>query len=197
VTQDETGRAERLRGEAIGGAVSALVAIPLAIGFGMFAFVGLGDAHFGQGMVAGLSTAVIVALVCVALGERGTAVYAPRVITTFFIGAILVHGLLVSEAPIVHAGDGRLVMAMVFAIVLAAGAFQVLFGLARVGTLLRFTPHPVMAGFQNAAALLLGLVQCGNVLGFDHHVPFTKVLAHLDEARPLSPLVALVTALTM
>jgi len=197
MTPDEAGRAARLKGEAIGGAVSALVAIPLAIGFGMFAFVGLGDAHFGQGMVAGLSTAVIVALVCVALGERGTAVYAPRVITTFFIGSIVVHGLLVAEAPIVRAHDGRLVMAMVFAIVLAAGAFQVLFGLTRVGTLLRFTPHPVMAGFQNAAALLLGLVQCGNVLGFDHHVPFTRVLAHLDEARPLSPIVALVTGLAM
>jgi len=76
-----------LKGEIAGGVVSALVAIPLAIGFGMFAFVGLGDAYFGQGMVAGLSTAVIVAITCVALGEQGTAVYAPRVITTFFIGA--------------------------------------------------------------------------------------------------------------
>src|SRR4051794_33994821 len=86
-----------LKGDVIGGVVSAIVAIPLAIGFGMFAFVGLGDAHFGQGIVAGLSTAVIVALACVALGERGTAVYAPRVITTFFVGAIIVNGLLASH----------------------------------------------------------------------------------------------------
>ena len=34
----------QLKGEIAGGVISALVAIPLAIGYGMFAFVGLGDA---------------------------------------------------------------------------------------------------------------------------------------------------------
>ncbi len=184
-------RLSELKGEIAGGAISALVAIPLAIGYGMFAFVALGDAYFGMGMVAGLSTAVIVALVCVALGEEGTAVYAPRVITTFFIGAIIVNSLLASHGAIMGALDGRLVLAVVFAVVLAAGMFQVLFGVTRVGSLLKHTPHPVLAGFQNAAALLLLLVQCGNVLGFDHHVPFTKVLGHLGEVRPLSIVVAL------
>ena len=121
-----------LKGDLAGGIVSSLVAIPLAIGFGMFAFVGLGDAYFGQGMVAGLSTAVIVALVCVGFGERGTAVYAPRVITTFFIGAIIVNSLLASHPEFMHSGDSQLVLAVVFAVVLAAGAFQVLFGLTRV-----------------------------------------------------------------
>src|SRR5258706_12197829 len=95
----------QLKGEIAGGAISALVAIPLAIGYGMFAFVGLGDAYFGHGMVAGLSTAVIVALACVALGEEGTTVYAPRVITTFFIGAIIVNSLLASHGTIIHSLD--------------------------------------------------------------------------------------------
>jgi MFS superfamily sulfate permease-like transporter len=185
----------QLKGDIAGGVVSALVAIPLAIGFGMFAFVGLGDDYFGQGMVAGLSTAVIVALVCVALGERGTAVFAPRVITTFFIGAIIVNSLVASHASFMRHENSHLVLAVVFAIVLAAGAFQVLFGLTHVGTLLKHTPAPVMAGFQNAAALLLGLVQTGNILGFDHHVPFLKAVFHLDEVRPLSIVVALAAAL--
>jgi MFS superfamily sulfate permease-like transporter len=185
------------KGDIAGGIVSSLLAIPLAIGFGMFAFVGLGDAYFGQGMVAGLSTAVIVALVCVGLGERGTAVYAPRVITTFFIGAIIVNSLMASHAELMRSGNSRLVLAVVFAIVLVAGVFQVLFGLTRIGTLLKHTPHPVMAGFQNAAALLLGLVQVATILGFDHHVPFMKVLSHLDEVRPLSIVVALSAGLAL
>ena len=57
------------------------------------------------------------------------------------------------------------------------GVFQALFGLIRLGTLIKFTPHPVMAGFQNMAAALLFLVQIGNVLGFDHSVGFTRALA--------------------
>ena len=62
-----------------------------------------------------------------------------------------------------------------FAIILLGGLFQALFGLLRLGTLIKFAPHPVMAGFQNMAAVLLFLVQLGNVLGFDHNVRFTRV----------------------
>jgi sulfate permease, SulP family len=74
---------------------------------------------------------------------------------------------------------------------------QALFGLIRLGSVLRFTPHPVMAGLQNAAAALLFLVQLGNVAGFESNIPFTAILSHLAEAKPLSVLVAAVTFLAM
>jgi sulfate permease, SulP family len=45
-----------VRGDIVGGLVSAAVAIPLAMGFGMFAFVALGDGYFAQGVLAGLYT---------------------------------------------------------------------------------------------------------------------------------------------
>ena len=51
-----------------------------------------------------------------------------------------------------------------------------------------------MAGFQNAAAALLFLVQLGNVCGFDPYpVPFTQVSQHLDSIKPLSLAVAAIT----
>ena len=59
---------------------------------------------------------------------------------------------------------------MFFSIILLGGLFQALFGLLRLGSLIKFAPHPVMAGFQNMAAVLLFLVQLGNVLGFDHNI---------------------------
>ena len=49
----------------------------------------------------------------------------------------------------------------------------------KLGTLIKFTPQPVMAGFQNAAAALLFLVQIGNICGFDRTVPFMQVPQHL------------------
>jgi sulfate permease, SulP family len=73
---------------------------------------------------------------------------------------------------------------------LLGGLFQALFGLLRLGTLIKFAPHPVMAGFQNMAAVLLFLVQLGNVLGFEHNIRFTRVFAALGQAHPLSLLVA-------
>jgi len=38
--------ASNLRHDAVGGLVSSAIAIPLAVGFGMFAFVTLGDEYF-------------------------------------------------------------------------------------------------------------------------------------------------------
>ena len=63
--------------------------------------------------------------------------------------------------------------------------------------MIKFAPQPVMAGFQNAAAALLFLVQLGNVCGFDHNIPFTQVPHHLAEIKPLSLIIAAVTFATM
>jgi MFS superfamily sulfate permease-like transporter len=43
-----------VRDEVVGGLVSAAVAIPLAMGYGMFALVSLGDKYFTNGALAGL-----------------------------------------------------------------------------------------------------------------------------------------------
>lgn len=183
-----------LRGDLRGGAVSALVAIPLAMGFGMFAFVALGEAYFGHGVLAGLWSAFIAGLVCVLTGNRSTTVYAPRVTTTFYLGSVL---LALAHAPLPALREGGLpvVLAVFLAIVFLGGLFQALFGLARLGTLIKFTPYPVMAGFQNAAALLLLLVQASTLLGMATTTAFTDVPARLDQARPLTLAVAAVAVL--
>src|SRR5271169_6620672 len=129
-------------------------------------------------------------MVNVVLGERSTMVYAPRVTTTFFLG-LLLNSLLHSDATRTPSASAAL--AVFFAIVLLGGVFQALFGLLQLGTLIKFTPHPVMAGFQNMAAALLFLVQLGNVLGFDHNVGFMHVLGYLGSERPLSLVVAALT----
>ena len=174
------------------GLVSSAVAIPLAMAFGMFAFVTLGDEYFAYGAMAGLISAVIAGLVCLLLGDRSTRVYAPRITTTFFLG-LLLYSLLHRDAS----ADVPNTLLVFFAIVLLGGLFQALFGLMRLGTLIKFAPHPVMAGFQNMAAVLLFLVQLGNVLGYQHNIRFTGVFGAIGEARPLSVLVAVLTFAAM
>src|SRR3981081_890144 len=78
-----------VRGDVIAGLVSSTVAIPLAMAFGMFAFVTLGDEYFAYGAMAGLMSAFMAGVVCVVLGDRSTRVYAPRITTTFFLGLLL------------------------------------------------------------------------------------------------------------
>ena len=85
------------RDDIFGGLVSAAIAIPLAMGYGMFAFSSLGENYFADGALAGLVTASIVPIVCVLLGDKTTTVYAPRVTSTFFIG-LLIFGLVRFQA---------------------------------------------------------------------------------------------------
>jgi SulP family sulfate permease len=189
-------RLPAVRGDMVAGLVSSSVAIPLAMAFGMFAFVTLGDEYFAYGAMAGLISAVIAGLACVALGDRSVRIYAPRITTTFFLG-LLLRSLLDRSAETGGAPDVAATLLVFFAIILLGGLFQALFGLLRLGSLIKFAPHPVMAGFQNMAAVLLFLVQLGNVMGFDHNVRFTRVFGVLGEARPLSVLVAILTFATM
>ena len=182
--------------EVLGGLVSAAVAIPLAMGYGMFAFAPLGEDYFEDGARAGIASAVVVAIACVALGDKTTTVYAPRITSTFFLG-LLIFGLAHSDEPAIRAGGAPLVLAIAFSIVLLAGAFESLFGVIKLGTLIKFTPQPVMAGFQNAAAALLFLVQLGNICGFDRTIPFTQAPQHLDSIKPLSLAVAAITFTVM
>src|SRR5580704_15326850 len=192
----EMDKLSTMRGDFTGGLVSAAVAIPLAMGYGMFAFASFGESYFADGALAGLATAFVVAVVCVVLGDRTTTVYAPRVNSTFFIG-LLIYGLVHSGAPEIAAGGVPLILAIAFAVILLGGVLEALFGLVRLGTLIKFAPQPVMAGFQNAAALLLFLVQLGNVCGFDHNVPFTQVPHNLAAIKPLSLAIAAITFATM
>ena len=55
-------RQSRLRDDLSGGLVSAAVAIPLAMGYGMFAFGALGDSYFAYGALAGLAAALVAPL---------------------------------------------------------------------------------------------------------------------------------------
>src|SRR5688572_24271601 len=110
-----------IRGDISGGLVSAAVAIPLAVGFGMFAFVALGDEYFAGGALAGLYTAFVVGIACVVLGDRTTRVYAPRITTTFFIG-LLLYELVRSDADYLRSGGPAVVLVVLFFIILLAGA---------------------------------------------------------------------------
>jgi SulP family sulfate permease len=119
------------------------------------------------GARAGLITAFVVGVVVVIFGDRTTTLYAPRITSTFFLGLLL------------------------------AGLFQALFGAIGLGTLIKFTPFPAMAGFQNAAAILLFLVQIGNVFGFDRSTPFAQALRQTADAKPLSVLIAAIVFIAM
>ena len=109
-----------LRGDIEGGLVSALLAVPLTIGFGMFAFVALGEGYFANGAIAGIFTAFILCIVCVLLGDKGTTVYAPRINSTFFLG-VFTYGIVHTDNTTIAAGGVPLVLLHIFSVVVLVG----------------------------------------------------------------------------
>jgi sulfate permease, SulP family len=77
----------------------------------------------------------------------------------------LLYHLTHSDAEILRGGNVHIIILAFFSTILLGGVFRALFGLVRLGSLIRFTPHPVMAGLQNAAAALLFLVQLIDATG--------------------------------
>jgi len=97
----------------------------------------------------GLYTAIIAGFVCSLLGGTRFQVTGP---TAAFV-VILV--------PIVHKfGLGGLLVAGMM-----AGVMLVTMGLARLGKLMQFVPHPVTTGFTMGIAIVIGLLQLKDVFG--------------------------------
>lgn len=97
----------------------------------------------------GLYTAIIAGVVCSLLGGTYYQVTGP---TAAFVVILL---------PIVHKfGIGGLLVSGML-----AGVILVVMGLARLGKLMEFVPHPVTSGFTMGIAIVIGVLQLKDVFG--------------------------------
>ncbi len=67
-------------------------------------------------------------------------------------------------------------LGLVLTLTFLAGVFQLLFGLARMGSLVNFVSHTVVIGFTTGAAILIATSQLKYVLGF--HIPRGESFIH-------------------
>lgn len=165
---------ENLRHDLVAGVTVSLVAIPQSLAYAQLAGV---PAYFG--LYAALIPTVIGAL----FGSSRQLSTGPVAMTSLLTAS--------SVAPLAAHGSETF-YAYVILVALLSGLFQIAFGVFRVGMLLNFLSHPVLMGFINAAALIIGLSQLPALLG----IPATQsehflmdiwhVLARIDTAHELS-----------
>ena len=154
--------AEPLRNIAAG-AMAAVVSLPLSIGLGVLAFAPFGPEYATIGMMAGLHAAAFLSLIALLAGARGVAIYAPRGLVVFSIAAVASTTL--AGAQWLPKDNPTMVSSVFFLMLAMVGIFQLLFAVARLPRLVKYLPAPVMAGFQNAAAIALILSQAPAALG--------------------------------
>ncbi|MCR9217035.1 MAG: SulP family inorganic anion transporter [bacterium] len=126
-----------LRNDVLSGLTVALALVPEAVAF---AFVA------GVSPIIGLYSAFFIGLVASIVGGRpGMISGATGAMAVVVVSLVAIHGI-----------------EYLFPAVMLCGIIQVLVGTARLGKLIRMVPHPVMLGFVNGLAIVIGMAQIGS-----------------------------------
>ena len=124
------------------GLMVGLVALPLALGFGVSS---------GMGAAAGLVTAIVAGAVAAVFGGSRVQVSGPTGAMTVVLVPIFAD----------YGPDGVLVVGLL------AGAILVGLALSRTGRFIRYVPVPVVEGFTVGIAAIIGLQQLPGALGVE------------------------------
>lgn len=138
-----------LQGDLFGGLTTAIVSLPLALAFG---------AASGAGPIAGLYGAVCVGFFAALFGGTPTLISEPTGPMTVVITAVMAS---------LTASNPENGMAMAFTVVMLAGAFQILFGVFRLGKYITLMPYSVISGFMSGIGVILIILQIAPFLGSD------------------------------
>ena len=130
------------RGDLFGGITSAVVALPVALAFGIAS---------GLGAEAGIYGAIAVGFFASVFGGTRSQISGPTPSMTVAMAVIIsAHANSLSEALIV---------------VVLAGLIQVLLGVLRIGRFVVYTPHVVVSGFMSGIGIIIMLIQVLPFLG--------------------------------
>lgn len=127
----------------------ATVSIPAALAAGVLTFSAVGPSFLLAGAAFGLMAGAISALLS-GLVFRSITVAGPAS-TVCVTQAILIASLASHPAL---AGDPARIVGVMTASVMLTGLFQLAFVALRAGSIIEFTPYPVVAGFINGVAFL-------------------------------------------
>lgn len=139
-----------LRGDLFGGLTAAIVALPMALAFGVAS---------GAGAIAGLYNAVILGFFAALLGGTPTLISGPTGPMTVVMAAVIIT--FTNKYP------GPQGWAISFTVVMLAGLFQVLFGMLRLGKYITLMPYTVVSGFMSGVGFIMLILQIPPFLGKD------------------------------
>ena len=179
---------QSLHREFAAGLVTAIASLAFALTFGMVALAALGPERAEFGIRAGLIAGIVGNVVASAFGGTSLPVSGPRASITLVQGAFVV-GL--AADPALGLDE---TLALSSLCVACAGVIQILFGALRFGTLVKFVPYPVVAGFMCGVALMIVFAQVPHVLGIASSAMRTPGLDWLASLQPWTVLVSFATA---
>lgn len=154
-----------IKGDFTGGLVAGVVALPLALAFGV---------QSGLGATAGLYGAIAVGIFAALLGGTETQASGPTGPMTV-VAAALVAGA--TEAT----GSLETALGIILLAFLVGGLIQIIFGLLNIAGYVKYFPYPVVSGFMSGVGLIIIILQIFPFVGMDSPKSTVKVLQQLPE----------------
>lgn len=153
------------KSEGLSGLATAAALLPLMLTLGLIVFSATGAPATQLGLTAAMTAFVIGGLMMVAAGRAQIPAASPSAPTSLILGALVAR--LVQDPAIdpSRSGSPATLLALTGATVVCTGLLFGLLGLLRLGSLVRFVPQPVLAGFMNGVAVLIILSQLPPLLG--------------------------------
>ncbi len=167
---------KNLKGDLFGGITAGIVALPLALAFGIQAFGGINDPQAASmGALAGLVGATLLGFFASLFGGTHSQISGPTGPMTV-ISASLISGAWVSSQ-----GNFSVVLLTMSMAGLFCGLFQILFGVLRIGKYVRYIPYPVLSGFMSGIGVIIILQQVYPLIGLKSPVLTIDMITQFAE----------------
>ncbi len=149
-----------IKGDLFGGITAGIVALPLALAFGIQAFGGVNDPSAAStGALAGIVGATMLGFFAALLGGTHSQISGPTGPMTV-VTATLIGGVWASSGG--SLADVLISMSLAG---LFCGLFQILFGIIKLGKYIRYIPYPVLSGFMSGIGVIIILQQLYPLVG--------------------------------
>lgn len=178
-----------IKGDLFGGITAGIVALPLALAFGIQAFSGIGADGASIGAYAGLVGATLLGFFAALFGGTHSQISGPTGPMTV-ITATLVTGTFTAPGGNLSAVLVSMALAAIF-----CGLFQILFGIIKIGKYVRYIPYPVLSGFMSGIGVIIILQQLYPLFGQSGSGSMIDLLVGIPEAVGSMSLTALLLGL--
>ncbi|HFU74125.1 MAG TPA: SulP family inorganic anion transporter [Helicobacteraceae bacterium] len=159
---------KNISGDISGVITAAVVALPLALAFGV---------QSGMGAIAGLYGAIALGLIAALLGGTKTQISGPT-------GPMAVVAAAVIASEVAYYGSVDAAFPTIIATFVLAGVFQLLLGVSGIGHYIRYMPYPVISGFMTGIGLIIILLQLFPFFGLESPTKVMDVITSIDTIIP-------------
>ncbi|MBF0219672.1 MAG: sulfate permease [Gammaproteobacteria bacterium] len=144
-----------LRSDMVAGITVALVLIPQSMAYAQLA---------GLPAYYGLYISFLPVMIAALFGSSKQLATGPVAVVSLLTASAIIP-LVGDPGKMSHEEIVTLYAPMAILLTLLVGSFQLMLGLMRLGVIVNFLSHPVIVGFTNAAALIIGLSQFNKIFG--------------------------------